>query len=70
MEYNKLDEEQQSLVDDYNNSKLARNVDEGNVKHGHGIACTNDFGFQRGENMRISIPFDVQAQLNAAKRGK
>ena len=38
-------------------------VDRANLAYGHGIARTNDFGFQEGENMCRHVPMDVRAHL-------
>ena len=43
--------------------KLHVNVDKANKAYGHGIARTNDFGFEEGENMCRNVPMDVRAQL-------
>ena len=69
MDYGKLSKWQQGLVDKWKDGVLSRKVDEANMKYGHGIARTNDFGYEPGQNMNMQIPTDVAATLRNLKRG-
>ena len=61
--YESLTESQRTLLDDFVNRTLHRAVDKANAAYGHGIARTNDFGFQPGDNMNQELPTDVRAHL-------
>ena len=50
------------LLEDWTAGRLQYAVDEANAAYGHGIARTNDFGFNEGENMTRDVPLEVRAQ--------
>ena len=69
MDSGKLNKWQQVLVDKWKAGELSAKVDQANKNYGHGIARTNDFGYEPGQNMNTQIPTDVAATLRNLKRG-
>ena len=67
MKYERLSEEQQKLVENFNNRTLHVAVDKANVAYGHGVARTHDFGFEPGANMCRALPLEVRAHLALLK---
>ena len=63
IEWASLNRDEQDLIGDYNSDKLHAQVDQANLKYGHGIARTNDFGFKPGDNMCTDVPIEARAQL-------
>ena len=49
--YNRLNDRQLRLVDEYNSRALHQKVDAANKEYGHGVARTHDYGFAPGEQM-------------------
>ena len=61
--YESLSHRAKQLVEDFNTKRLHVRVGRANVAYGHGIARTNDFGFQPGETMCRGVPTEVRAHL-------
>ena len=62
-----LSHKERELLDDLNEGRLHRRVDEANKAYGHGIARTNEFGFLPGQDMCRHVPIEVRAHLRSCR---
>ena len=51
IKWDSLGQQERESLEQLASRKLHVNVDKANQAYGHGIARTNDFGFEEGENM-------------------
>ena len=54
---------QKMLLVDLASRKLHGDVDKANKAYGHGMARTDAYGFEPGDNMCTEVPMDVKAHL-------
>ena len=58
-----LPEKQKMLLEAFDSGKLHGDVDKANKAYGHGMARTDAYGFEPGDNMCTEVPMDVKAHL-------
>ena len=63
IKWDSLGQQERESLEQLASRKLHVNVDKANKAYGHGIARTNDFGFEEGENMCRNVPMEVRAHL-------
>ena len=69
-QYRDLTDRERTLHDEYGSRRLHKLVDEANRAYGHGVARTNDYGFEIGQDMarQSEILTQVTAALQSLPR--